>query len=216
MLAVHNLDIRQAAIARRSSRAEPWQVEIVRPLGPEDFALLQLPSTAPDPRAPLSRIRDPHHMMARLLAQGKAPIEVSAITGYTPARIRTLQNDPAFQELLHHYTAQEMSVEADVTAQIRHLALSAAATLQERLEAEPESFSNKELRELAQTGFDRIGHGPSSKVDLRLTNPQGVIQQLKEALAAEAAGRILTRDDAEGLPPPIEAEYTLAPEAPNG
>jgi hypothetical protein len=153
-------------------------------------------------------------MLARLIAQGKSAVEVGAITGYTPARVRTLQTDPAFQELLSHYELQEVSANADITAQIRHLALSAASTLQERLEVEPEGFSNKELREIATAGFDRIGHGPSSKLDLNLNDPQHVIQGLKEALALESVGRVLSKSDPEILPT-IDADFSPV-EVPDG
>ena len=44
----------------------------------------------------LKRLRDSHHAVARLLAHGLTPFQVSLQTGYSPSRISTLQADPNF------------------------------------------------------------------------------------------------------------------------
>lgn len=205
------LDIRNQAIARRSSRQEPWQVEYARDLGPEDLALLHsgIVQAPQDPKAPLASLREPHHMLARLLAEGKSVVEVSAITGYSTSRIRTLQMDPAFKELMAHYEETIVFAEADVQAQIKHVALTAGSILQERLETDPDSFSNKDLKDLFQTGLDRIGHGPTTKHQHTITDPTHIIEALKEAHALEG-GRIIAKGA-------ITAEFTeVTVEADNG
>lgn len=196
------LDIRQAAVARRSSRQEPWQVHFAREIGPEDLGLLHngIMQAPQDPKAPLASLREPHHMLARLLAEGKPVVEVSAITGYSTSRIRTLQGDPAFRELMAHYEEAVVFAEADVQAQIKHVALTAGAILQERLEVDPDSFSNKDLKELFQTGLDRIGHGPTTKHQHTITDPTHIIEALKQAQAQEG-GRIIAKGA-------ITAEFT--------
>jgi hypothetical protein len=154
-----------------------------------------------DQRAPLAKIRDPHHTLARLVAQDKPVVEIAAITGYTPDRIRTLNIDPAFKELVHHYTMEQQSADADITAQIKHVTLSVLSEIQTRIEDEPEAFSNKELRDLAMAGLDRIGHGPSSKVDVRVTNTAKVIEAMNAQIQQDRGGRVLSRDEV------IEVEY---------
>lgn len=195
------LDIRDSVMARSSAKRVPWHVKFDREIGEEDLILLASVFYEPaDPRAPLANIRDPHHTLARLVAQDKPTVEVAAITGYSPARINTLRADPAFRELVAHYAEQERSAEADISQQIKHAALTSLSILQERLETEPDSFSNKELREIANSGLDRIGHGPQSKVDIRVTDQHKVIEQLSMALRQELGGRIISQDY-------IEAEY---------
>lgn len=189
-----SLDLRQTALARRSARAEPWQVAFDREIGPDDLLLLHsVMRLAPDPKAALAKIKDAHHTLAQLLASGKSPVEVSAITGYSPSRIYTLQADPAFKELLVHYTDQHVASVADIQGQVRHLALAAKQVLMDRLEDEPEAFSNKDLKDILTAGLDRTGHGPTSNHNININDPSRVIDKLKDALAEEGRGRVLPR-----------------------
>ena len=195
------LDVRQAAVARRSARVEPWQVVVLREISTED--LLSIHASAPerrDPKAPLSQIRDGHHMLAQMIARGEDPVNVSAITGYSVARIRTLERDPAFGELVSHYETQEVFASANISAQIQHVSLTAKQVLLDRLENDPEGFSNKELKEIFQMGLDRLGHGPTTKHQHMITDPRSIIEALKSELIAEANGQIISRQE-------IEAHY---------
>ena len=187
-------DLRQSALTRRSARAEPWQVTYDRDIGPDDLVLLaNVMRISPDPKAALAKIKDSHHTLAQLLAQGKSPVEVSAITGYSPGRIYTLQADPAFKELLVHYTEVHVAATADIQGQVRHLALAAKQVLMDRLEDEPETFSNKDLKDILTAGLDRTGHGPTSNHNINLNDPTRIIDKLKDALAEEGRGRVLPR-----------------------
>jgi hypothetical protein len=193
-----SLDIRNAALARRAAKADPWQLVAARPIGKEDLLLLHaVTRSAPNPKAPLAKIRDPHHMMAKMLAKGKSRVEISAVLGYNTSSIIVLERDPSFRELVAHYTSEEVFAEADISAQIKHVALTAMSIIQERLEAEPETFSNKELRELGAAGLDRIGHGPSSSVKVSNNDPSSAIQALKDLLAGEGRGRVLPKAEIE-------------------
>src|SRR5688572_17892155 len=154
-----NLDMRALEIARRSATPKPWAIEGVEELTREAMVLLASGAGPADPKAPLARISAPHHMLARLVAEGKANATISAITGYTPGRIETLRHDPAFADLVAHYEGEIVKDSPDVTARVAHLALTAQELLQERLETDPDSFTKKELRDLMTTGLDRIGHG---------------------------------------------------------
>lgn len=193
------LDVRQTALARRSSKVTPWGVAYARDVGPEDFLRLHsVTRDTPNGKAPLAKIRNPHHTLARFLAEGKTDIEVSGITGYSLSRVRTLRNDPAFQELITFYVEEQKLSSPDVKLQLEHLTLTAASILQERLEEEPESFTSKELTAILTSGADRIGHGPTSKIQT-VTDPTEVLAALKEALVGES--RIVPRAE-------ITAEYT--------
>jgi len=202
--ALSRLDIRASAEARRSTRSDPWSLRIVRSGSAEDLSRIFLAPKPEDPKAPLARIRDAHHMLARLMAEDKPVVEISAITGYAPARIRTLQDDPAMRELVAHYSEVKVFAEADIKAQVQHVALAAKDVLLERLETEPDSFSNKDLTTLLQAGLDRIGHGPSSSHNVNLNDPSKVIERLG-ALMSQEKGRIIPRDS-------IEATFTVIPD----
>lgn len=197
---LHRLDIKELAIARRSSMPAPWAITSVRELVREDLILLASPDKASDPKAPLARIGAPHHMLARLVAEGKDPVEVSLITGYTPERVRTLCRDPAFSELVSHYESNVVAARADVQAQITHIALVAGQRLQEKLDNADEMFTKKELKEIWTAGLDRAGHGPTSKSILTVNDPTNVLNKLQSILATESRGRVISRDT-------VEAEY---------
>lgn len=49
------------------------------------------------------KLRDSHHMVARLTAAGNKPGEVAALTGYTRERITSLLASPAMEELVAQY-----------------------------------------------------------------------------------------------------------------
>jgi len=202
MLAVNlPLDIRESALARRSSRQEPWQAMYHREITPDDLIQFHSSNLPTNSRAPLAKIRDPHHYLAQMVADGKKTVEISAVTGYSPSRIDTLRSDPAFMELVAHYEEQNVFAQPDIVAQIRHVTLTAGAILMERLEQNPDEFTIKELQALRDAGLDRIGHGSSTKVNVSVNDPSHVIQQLKEMQAVEKRGRIISREA-------IEAEFT--------
>ena len=201
----------------RAARQRPWTVEFERDMTEQDLLLVHSVSgpQPSKPNAPLAAIRDPHHMLARLLAEGKPIVEVSAVTGYSTTRIRTLQADPSFKELIAHYSEQKLFAEADITAQVKHIALTAGAVLQERLEAEPDSFSNEELRRLHEGSLDRIGHGPSANVNHSINNPAEILAALKDALVVENRGTIIHRKEIEAsyevINGQVSAEHSTAP-----
>ena len=72
----------------------------LRDIRHEDLAMLAAPGAELAAARPIVKIRAQHHLAARLIAEGRKPVEVAAITGYTPARITQLRADPAFGELV--------------------------------------------------------------------------------------------------------------------
>lgn len=197
------LDIKALALARRSAAPKPWAITDVVELTREDMVLLASGDAPTDPKAPLARISAAHHYLAKFVAQGKGNVEISNITGYTPARISTLRKDPSFIDLVAHYEAEIVATSPDITARVTHLALGAAEILQERLDTDPDSFSKKELRELMAASLDRVGHGPTSKQVVQVNDPANVIRNLTQALQAENRGRIISREI-------IEADYSVS------
>lgn len=129
--------------------------------------------------ASLARIRGIHHELARMLASGMKPAEISAATGYCASRISTLQNDPMFKELVDFYTNSQKEIFRDVNAQIATLASDAVGELQSRLETTPEQFSVGALTNLAQMALDRSGHAPVSK-SVSVSGSLADIKSIKE------------------------------------
>lgn len=132
--------------ARGGRRASaPLMLEVARVLEPGDLQALGGAVAAPAQR--LLQIRHSHHQLARLLCEGREQAEVSLLTGYAPSYISSLQNDPAFAELLTYYAIQREQVFIDTVEALKGLGLNTMAELQRRLEEAPEKFSNREIME---------------------------------------------------------------------
>jgi hypothetical protein len=132
---------------RKEMKTVLW--EVIRPLKvPDDLPLLENP--VPAPKQTLLQIRHTHHQLAQLIAQGTEQTECALITGYAPSYISVLKGDPSFNELISYYAAQQEVKFVDVIDRMRSLGLSTLEELQSRLELEPQSYSHRELMELAE------------------------------------------------------------------
>lgn len=138
--------------------AKPLTVEVERELTLEDLALLQSGASpeTPQPGQALLSIRHSHHQLARLIVEGEDQANVALLTGYSPAYISTLKNDPAFRELLSFYKDQKDAKFVDVLDRLKTLGLSTLDELQRRLEEDPAAWKNRELMELADMTLGRV------------------------------------------------------------
>jgi len=190
------------------------EAEALRELTLSDLALLQVERGT---RAPsIKKLRDRHHALARCLAQGMKNSEASAVTGYDPSRISILLADPTFQDLLEHYKKVENSHFADFTTRATLLSLDALNELQERLEDDPESFTQGDLRELIKLTADRTGHAPVQKVQQtninvelggRLAQARARIIEARQSLLAEGSAGSPTSE------PLLETSFSSEDEA---
>lgn len=71
----------------------------IRPLAPQDLLCLREKRTTPA----LTRFRDPHHRLARLIASGLRPKLAAEQTGFSIARVYVLHSDPSFMDLVAKY-----------------------------------------------------------------------------------------------------------------
>lgn len=133
--------------ARGGKAGPPLLVEVVRGLTPEDLPAIQAPPPAEARAQNLVQLRQTHHQLAQLLARGVADQDASLITGYSASYISILKTDPAFAELLSHYSAERELIFADTVEQLRVLGLSFKEELQDRLEKDPAGFSTREILE---------------------------------------------------------------------
>lgn len=139
-------------------------VAFVRELNKADLEILQNPPPKGMVASPVATMRHKHHLLARLVAEGRNDVETGFITGYTPLRISILKNDPAFQELIAHYASNVESIYLDLHQRCADLGLSAVEELQERIEVQPKTFTNRELLDIGEKMLDRSG---------KVATPQG-------------------------------------------
>lgn len=152
-------------------------LEALRELVPEDIAKLGQGDGIDVPS--VKRIKDSHHAVARLIADGLREIEIALITGYTPARITQLKRDPAFQELIAFYRANVDLARQDLHDRLASLSFDAAQELGRRLEEDPDNFSLKELMSVIAMTADRTGFGPKTTTNINVN--VGLASRLEEA-----------------------------------
>lgn len=132
-------------------------VGAVRDLRPDDD------SPAARPRQ-LTRLRDSHHQVARLIAAGLQTQEVSRITGYSISRLSWLQQqDPAFKELVEFYRQDRREEQMTIESRLLGVALDAVQTFHERMLDDPDSLAPATVLEAAKVLLDRAGYAPVTK-----------------------------------------------------
>jgi len=139
----------------RGRRPEPLSLTYVRDLGSLDLDLILNPPALGVEIKPRARMKNSHHQLARLLAEGRKPQECSAILGHAPSTISSLQTDPAFKELVSYYEAQVREVFLDVHQRLANLGVDVIEELQHRAAETPDDFSPKELVAIAELALDR-------------------------------------------------------------
>lgn len=168
---------------RRSAALAPT---VLRELTLEDLGKLQQDRGIKTPR--IKSITDRHHAIARLLAAGTKPGEAAAILQMHPSRISTLQADPTFNELIGLYREKVDFAFTDALDHIAGLSKDAVVTLRDRLEDEPDKFSNKELLDVLTATADRSGNGPTTtQVNINANLAERLDAARKRSLAARMA-----------------------------
>jgi len=81
----------------------PAVIRDVRPMTRADLESLRQPSA----RMRIAKLRDQHHIMARLFVSGLSNTEVAAETGYSIARVSVLRGSPAMMELVERYRSDD-------------------------------------------------------------------------------------------------------------
>lgn len=144
------------------------------------------------PRAPqvVNRIRDSHHQLARLVAEGVKHVEISFITGYSTSHISILQNDPAFQELVEHYRSVAGAKFEALHERIASLGTDTIQEIHNRLNEKPDDFSVSALTELAKLTLDRSGFGPTKTVNQTSITAQVTAADLQRIRGQKTKGEV--------------------------
>lgn len=187
--------------ARGRARGAPPLIAVARPLTPADLPALQSKRALQPGQAPkLKQIRHAHHQLARLLATGMEQNEAALITGYSPAWISNIKNDPQFQDLMATYAGQRQLAFVDVLERMKSLGLTCLEELQERIAEDAGGWSNREMMELAELLLIKPSavrqanspgaNAPSVAINVKFVNaPQGgsIIEALPAASPSQAS-----------------------------
>jgi hypothetical protein len=192
---------------RRLKRVE---CRIKRELDEADLALVTDQEAGIKPEQ-VKHLLQSHHTIARLLAKGERPQNVSLICGIGISRISILKGDPAFAELLEYYIDMEgeanKAATVDLAQRLALLGEDSVEALHDRLRDNPDQFSNKELTSLAEVVLDRTGFGKTSTVNsnvnlgvsdetlARLRAASDAPAQLTEADRSAISGIVLRATD---------------------
>ena len=136
-----------------------------------------------------------HHSAAQMIAAGMKISTIAEKLGRTKQHLYKLRTvEPAFNELVNLYRELQTESSIDLKDQLEGLSNLAAKELLDRLRANPDRFSNKELFELLRLSADRTGHGPSSKVEGEFS-AHGVAKVMLERLDKVRAEVADDKDD---------------------
>lgn len=146
--------------------------------------------------ANLKRIKEKHHSVARLIAQGLQQRMVASLTGYNEAYLSVLLNAPAMIELVEMYRIQNGAASQVITEKLKTVGLKAVEQLEEKVDAGDMSVDG--LLGVAKLGLDRGGHGPSSTQHNVTENhiiDHAALQELNRQARQRSAGSIVRSSD---------------------
>jgi acyl-CoA hydrolase len=102
------------------------------------------------------RVKAAHHRIAQLCATGASNIDVAITCGYTPQYISNLRTaNPAFIELVAHYTRAAEAEMLDLRAKQARLGELAVDELTDRIAEDPAQFSIRELLEVVDSNANK-------------------------------------------------------------
>lgn len=117
----------------------------------------------------IQKIKDSHHIVARLLASGLNQIDTAARTGYSATRISILANSPAMAELIAHYrdiaTAEWAANQDEYYSYIYSNGIKAQRMIADQLDDADENNETIPLNRLlsiAADSADRVGYTKKS------------------------------------------------------
>lgn len=152
----------------------------------------------------VKKLRDSHHMVARLLAAGLPRTLVARRSGYSLNRVDTLLLDPSFQNLLTHYRE---AVTADVKGEMDDFLelatnnmLKAERQIADKLDeamSKDEFLPTRDLLAISRDAADRFGYGKkTTNVNVNID----FAAKLEAALRRSDAARVVEGSAVVSLP----------------
>lgn len=190
----------------RGAMKKDRPVLAMRELTREDLPKLKVKRTSPI----ITRFRDPHHNVARLLAMGLRTFQVAERTGYSHSRILAFSADPAFNELIARYREQVTEQYKESVDDYMQLAtsnmLKAERMIAEKLDEADENNElppTRELIAISRDAADRFGYG---KRQMNVNVNVDFASQLEKAIAR--SGKTIDANPVKG-PRPLPAAPVL-------
>lgn len=177
---------------------------------------------ASQPRAQVPvvlRLRDTHHMVARLFASGLRPWQVAEKTGYSLARVSTLSGDPAFKELVASYRDSvneewRQSVDEYFESAIAVRTTSLRLIRDKLEEAEPGDIPLNQLVAIHADTADRTGY-PKRKESINLNID--FAERLDRAVKRSSQAKVIEHSSPElGHPVAAQAQALAGGSSPDG
>lgn len=155
-------DFDAQAIALEPALDAPLLVAYARDITTTDLmAMINAPPERPAAFSQvIKRLNSTHHTIARLVSDGRSDMDIAAIMGSTPGRIRTLKDDPSFRELVTHYTQVKDVVYLDMHAKLAILGSNVVNLINDKVEDALDGGSKIALRDakdIMEAVLDRIG-----------------------------------------------------------
>jgi len=148
----------------RGKIASKPEIVEVRALTRDDLGLLA--DARPGSTPTVAKLRDTHHRLARMVASGLRMSEIVTQSGYSHARLTTLNRDPAFIELVAQYRsriddawAREQDAYAELMTANMLKAERMIADKLEDAEADDSPLPTRELIAISRDAADRMGYG---------------------------------------------------------
>lgn len=160
-----DLGIDLGELTARGRRAAKVEESLVGTVGPAELRSLANVEGTVSEAPPLKRVTERHHKLARLLSLGLPEGDAAIACGFSLGRVSVIKASPAFQELLELYKDRVDEEFAEFAEQLAGLSKDAILTIRERLEEDPENFTNGQLLEVMKATADRTGFGPSQKIE---------------------------------------------------
>ncbi|HET7713668.1 MAG TPA: hypothetical protein VFK94_05190, partial [Patescibacteria group bacterium] len=155
-------------------------------------------------------LRARHHGVARLLAEGVPEGVVAELSGYTPAYLSTLKNNPAMVQLIEFYRQPKTEIARLMGEKLRVLADASIDEMMKRLAEDASKIGFSELATAAKLGFDRSGNGPNSTVtninEHRIVASEELVELQREARRREASRIVDVSVVRDALPAPEEKD----------
>jgi hypothetical protein len=121
----------------------------------------------------IKRLRDHHHLVARLVAEGKRTSEIATETGLCISRVSILKGDPAFKQLVEMYRAnlEQLANTAYFDMHRKYALLEANGVdhMNERYEDEPENISHEQARADAELAATMLGRKVTKSFNVNAT-----------------------------------------------
>jgi hypothetical protein len=200
--ASHQMSIAQmideAASRTKGRPAQFLPAHVSRELTEEDLLAIAEGNAPPAPPIGVKQLRASHHKAARLVGQGLAAGQISAITGYSTERLRQLNHDPQFAELVAYYKGLDEKAweehRVDIAGRLAAITADTMEVIHERLLEDPNSFALKDLRAIAELGLDRIGHGKTSVQQVEHTHRVDEEQLARIRNSTDAPAQVSSTD----------------------